>query len=43
MESYSVTDSVFSFASVQSTARKISEKEHRFWRIKKSLEGKMQF
>ena len=29
-----------SFASsVQSIARKISEKEHRFWRIKKSLEG----
>ena len=29
-----------SFASVHSIARKISEKEHRFWRIKKSLEGK---
>lgn len=32
-----------SFASVQSIARKISEKEHRFWRIKKSLEGKFLF
>lgn len=32
-----------SFASVQSIARKISEKEHRFWRIKKSLEGKIRF
>jgi guanylate kinase len=29
-----------SFASVQSIARKISEKEHRFWRIRMSLEGK---
>jgi hypothetical protein len=32
-----------SFASVQSIAIKISEKEHRFWRIKKSLEGRIRF
>ena len=30
-----------SFASVHSIARKISEKEHRFWKTKKSLEGKI--
>ena len=31
-----------SFASVHSIARKVSEKEHSFWRIKKSVEGKNQ-
>ena len=32
-----------SFAAVHSIARKITEKEHRFWRVKKTVEGKFHF